>query len=233
MQTTITFADGEQITSAKLNQIISGASFSSSDITGTTLAVVGGKLKVGTITSAEMGALSIGSGSIQSLSVTTAKIAFGAVGTLQLGNLSVGTNQLIPQSIIWEKLSTSLPASQAQMHAQTGSLLVTPDVTKHAPGAAKACGEFNIQGTGRAIKANSLNVASLTRVDSTHTTVALATNMDGVNYTVLATFDTTGGGTAENFAVSVYDKAAGSFKIMHPAEASGRAINFVVFGKYA
>jgi len=76
-----------------------------------------------------------------------------------------------------------------------------------------------------------VNVASLTRIDSTHTTVTLATNMVDENYTVLATFVSTS--TAENLGVSVYDKSAGSFKLMHPAEGSGRAVNFVVFGRYA
>ena len=49
---------------------------------------------------------------------------------------------------------------------------------------------------------------------------------------MLATFVSTST-TAEAGLVGVYDKSATGFKIFHPAEATERAINFVVFGKYA
>ena len=97
---------------------------------------------------------------------------------------------------------------------------------------AKGYGEFAIATSSRSIASNSSNIQSLTRVDSTHTTVGIGTNMDSANYTVLASFVSTGA-TAENFAVSVYDKSSTSFKLMHPAEAAGRAVNFVFFGKYS
>jgi hypothetical protein len=228
--TTITFADNDQITSAKLNQIISGLSFNSGDITGGTLAVVAGQLKVGTITSSEMGALSVATGSLMALSVTTPKIALGAVTEDQLGNFSVTSGKIAAGIINYGHLESSLLATNGQMENEGASYLVSPDKVKRSPGAAKAYGEFNITGTGRTIKANSVNVASLTRIDSTHTTVTLTTNMNSVNYTVLVSGISDG---TEDVSAFVYDKAAGSFKIRHSVEASSRAINFVVFGQYA
>lgn len=89
LQTTITFANGEQVTSTKLNEIISGASFTEGAVDGTTLLVSIGKLRVGTITANEMGADSITTLAIANASVTTPKIALGAVGTNQMASASV------------------------------------------------------------------------------------------------------------------------------------------------
>lgn len=231
MQTTITFSDGDQITSAKLNEISTGMSFESGDITGSTLAIVGGQLKVGTITSSEMGAGSATETALATDAVTTEKIADGSITTGKVANLAITGAKIASGTITITNISTALLTTSATMEAENSGFMVTPNLVKRAPGAAKAYGEFNTTDSSRAIKGNSVNVASLTRVDSTHTTVTLTTNMVSENYTVLATFVCNA--SPETGVVSVYDKAVGSFKIMHPAEAGGRAVNFVVFGKYA
>ena len=230
MQTTITFADDDQVTSAKLNQIVSGLSFTATDITGSTLAVVGGQLKVGTITSSEMGALSIATGSLQDLSVTTAKIAAGAVTNEKLGNNSVSGTKLTSQAVAYANLESTIFATQGQMEGQTANKLVRSEVAKHAPSAAKAYGSFAITGSGRTIQSNSFNVASLTRVSATQTTVTLTDNMNSANYTVQVSGISDG---TEFVNTSYYDKAAGSFKIFHTTEGSGRGVAFAVFGQYA
>ncbi len=230
LQTSITFADVDQITSDKLNLIIGGASFTSSAVTGSTLSVVGGKLKVGTITLSEMAANSVGTTQLVNLSVTTGKIAAGAVGTTQLANLSVNASKIALNTITLSQISTSTVATQANMENLTAGKLVTTDSVHYAPGAAKAYGEFNIISSARNIKTGYFNVSSVTRVSSTQTTVSLLLNMGSTNYTVLASMISDGTETGE---VAVYDKAAGSFKIKHPAEASDRAINFVVFGNWS
>jgi len=229
METTITFADGDQITSGKLNEITTGMSFDSGDITGTTLSVVGGQLKVGTITSAEMGALSIATGSLIDLSVTTGKIALGAVGSAQIAGLSITEFQLALQAVAFGNMSSSALSTKIGAELLSAVTLLSPSIAQYLPGASKAYGEFNISGTGRSIKANSQNIASLTRIDATHTTVTLATNMSAANYTVIACGISDG---TEQVDATVYDKAAGSFKIRHTTEGTDRAINFTVFGKY-
>ena len=229
LTTTITFANGDQITSAKLNEIISGASFTAAAIAGTTLSVVSGQLKVGTITSSEMGVNSVTTTAITDANVTTAKIADGAITTDKLANAAITSAKIATGTITVANLATAALATKALMQNKTAGYLVTPDTVKHAPGVAKAYGEFNIADATRTIKANSQNIASLTRIDATHTTVALDVNMDSANYIVLATFVGTDS-SPENNAVSVYAKAAASFKLVHTSEGAGRALNFVVFG---
>lgn len=89
LTTTITFADGDQVTSTKLNQIISGASFTSDAITGTTLLVTGGQLKVGTITASEMG-----TNSVTNTAIDAEAVAFANIDTTSLAddnNVDAGT----------------------------------------------------------------------------------------------------------------------------------------------
>ena len=228
--TTITFANGDQVTSAKLNQIVSGLSFTTGDLTGTTLLVVAGKLKVGTITSSEMGAASVTNSAIGFQAVQTTNIYPSAVTGEKIASSSINSSHVVAGSLTFALQASTALATQAVMEAETAGYFVTPNRVKYALGTAKAYGEFNIASSSRAIKSNSLNVTSLTRIDSTHTTVTLDDNMNSVNYTVLVSGISDG---TENVDAYVYDKAAGSFKIRHSVEASSRAINFVVFGTYA
>lgn len=231
MQTTITFANGDQVTSAKLNEIVSGLSFTNSDITGTTLVVTGGNLKVGTVTLSEMGALSVGTTQLVAECVTTGKLAEGAVTGLRIANLAVTGAKIATATITFSHFVTAIAATQSNMHAEASGYIVAPSAVKFAPGAAKAYGEFDIATSARAIKDGSVNISSLTRIDSTHTTVGLVTNMNSANYTVIATF-VQASGTPVNDSVTVYEKLAGSFKLMHSSELAGRAVNFVIFGRY-
>lgn len=228
--TTITFADGDQITSAKLNQIISGASFGTGAVTGTTLTVTGGKLKVGTLTSSELGTGCVTATQIAANAVTENRILDGNVTADKIADLAVTGSKIAVGNIRFDHVSATYLATQPTMESESGGVFVTPVGVKFALTTAKAFGEFDIATSSRAIKSNSYNITSLTRVDSTHTTVTLNRDMNSANYTVMATFVSTG--TAEIQAVSVYNKAAGSFSIMHPAESAGRAVNFVVFGTY-
>jgi hypothetical protein len=227
LTTTITFADGDQITSAKLNQIISGASFSTDAVTGTTLTVTGGKLKVGTITASELGASAVTTTALNDFAVTTAKIYDGNITAAKMANASVGYGIVANNSLFQYHMNVGAYATKEQAQAQTATYIMDAFNSKYTLGEAKAYGEFSIVTTSRAIKSNSYNISSFTRIDSTHTTVTLTNNMSSEFYTVMATFV---GDDAQ--AVGVYGKAAGSFKIRHPAESAGRAINFVVFGKY-
>lgn len=229
ISTTQTFADGDQVTSAKLNNLISQASFTASAITGTTLVVTVGKLKVGTITSAEMGAASVVTAALADTAVTTGKIFDGNVTTAKLADGAVTAAKISANSITFSRLSTSIMATEATMETETGSLLVTPDILQHSPRVAKAHGVVQLSVGSRSLKPNSSNVTSVA-ADSTSTTqVVLATNMGADNYTVLATWESN---TADAQMVSIYDKTAGSFYIKHPVASANKFINFVCFGPY-
>jgi hypothetical protein len=230
-ETTIIWANNDQVTSSKLNEIVSGLTFVAGAVANSTLTVVGGQLKVGTITANEIGMLSIATGSIQNLAVTGGKIADGAVTNLKIGAQAVTGDKIALGAVTFNLIAIGAIAQQSQMVNQFAGYIVTPEVMKFSPVTAKAYGEFDIINSSRAIKTGSYNIQSLTRIDSTHTAVSLATNMDSVRYTVDATFLSDTG--TEREALSIYQKSVTGFRIFHPAEAANRGINFVVFGKYA
>ncbi len=230
IQTTQTWADGDQVTSSKLINILGGSSFTNDAVVGTTLTVVGGQMKVGTITSSEMGSASVTATALAASAVETAKLADGAVTTVKLGNLSVTGAKIAAGTITRDKVADSAYAVKATMEQQLKDYVTPPSSVKFSPSSAKAHGSFLTASTARNIRANSFNITSLTRVSSTQTTILLATNMNSTNYTVVACFESDGSETGE---VAVYDKTAGSFKIRHPSESAGRAVNFTVFGTYA
>jgi microcystin-dependent protein len=74
ISTTQTFTTGDNVTSTSLNAIATGSSFTPDAITGTTLAITTGKLKVGTITSAEIGTSAVVTNGINDGAVTASKI---------------------------------------------------------------------------------------------------------------------------------------------------------------
>lgn len=88
VETTDTFAANQVITSTLMNNIIDQTLFTSDAIASgnTTLALVAGKLKVGTITSNEMGAGA----------VTTNAIADGAVTQAKTSNMLVPAGAIMP-----------------------------------------------------------------------------------------------------------------------------------------
>lgn len=228
--TTITFADGDQVTSAKLNQIISGASFTTSAVTGSTLTVTGGKLKVGTITSSEMGAASVTATALASSAVTTAKIYDGNVTTAKIADLAITGAKIASGVITASHLSSGLAATESAMENETGGYTVTPDFVKHSKRVAKAHGCVSLGVSSRTLLSGSVNVDSVTRDSASTTKVTLDTNMSSGNYTVLATWESNG--AADLASVAVYDKTDGSFYLKHDTESAGKRINFVVFGTY-
>jgi hypothetical protein len=79
--TTQTFIDGEQLTSEKLNNILANSTVDADAITGSSLAVTGGRLKLNQVTSAEMQTDSVATAAIQNTSVTASKLSGGQTGS--------------------------------------------------------------------------------------------------------------------------------------------------------
>jgi hypothetical protein len=86
-----TFGNNDVITSTSMNNIIDETFFTSDAIVNanTTLAVVSGKLKVGTITSNEMGTDAVTTTAIASNAITTAKITDANVTTAKIADAAV------------------------------------------------------------------------------------------------------------------------------------------------
>lgn len=131
VETTHTFANNEVVTSALMNNIIDQTLFTSDALSGGTLALVAGKLKVATsgITSNEMGAdavttNAIASSSSSSTGVTFAKMQYVA-NMKALGNVSGSLGAVSEVSILDEDnmvsdSATSL-ATQQSIKAYTDS----------------------------------------------------------------------------------------------------------------
>ena len=106
VNTTDTFTTNQVITSTLMNNIIDQTLFTSDAIASgnTTLALVAGKLKVGTITSNEMGVNS----------VTTNAIAANAVTTAKILDANVTTAKILDANVTPAKLSQPLTIATAQ-----------------------------------------------------------------------------------------------------------------------
>lgn len=223
-----TFANGDQVTTTKLNNLVDNATFSSGAVDNSTITLhASGYVQVGVIQTGNIAANSITTAKLAdstgaSDGVTTAKLATGAVTTAKIADISV----TIP------KIATGAFATQSSMASQTASLIVTPDVVKYSPPTAKAYGTFTIASTPRTLS-GAFNV-SVTRISSTATQVTFTSAMSSAAYSVVCTYGRSGSsGTAFAAAPSPYDKQTTGFKIAHTAEASDYEIGFSVFGTLA
>jgi hypothetical protein len=107
VETTDTFTTNQVITSTLMNNIIDQTLFTSDAIASgnTTLALVAGKLKVGTITSNEMGVDSVTTNAIAADAVTTAKILDANVTTAKILDDNVTTAKIADSNVTLAKLS--------------------------------------------------------------------------------------------------------------------------------
>lgn len=227
--TTVDFANSDQVTSTKLDEIASGSQFTADAITGTTLKVVGGKLAVNVITGAEITAGSLSQELFPDRAIGGGKIALGGIVNNNLGDLSVSNEKIALGTITFSRFDTTVSATQANMQNSAESKVVTPDVTKFSPSAVKAHGAFTITGASRTI-IDSLNIASITRISDTQSQVNFTANMSGTAYVVVPAGISDG---TEIVDAASYDRAAGSFKIKHTTQGAGRGISFAVFGTLA
>jgi len=109
VETTNTFATNDVITSTAMNNIIDQTLFTSDAIVSgnTTLALVSGKMKVGTITSNEMGAGAVTANALASNAVTTVKITDANVTTDKIADSNVTTAKIADASITATKIAYS------------------------------------------------------------------------------------------------------------------------------
>jgi hypothetical protein len=123
VETTNTFATNDVITSTALNNIIDQTLFTSDAIAGgnTTLALVAGKLKVGTITSNEMGTNAVTANAIASNAVTTAKILDANVTTAKILDANVTTAKILDANVTTAKIADAAITAPKLDGAQTGT----------------------------------------------------------------------------------------------------------------
>jgi len=222
-ETSQIWADGDQVTSTKLNLVISGLSAGADLAADGTITVSSGAIRVGTITAGNYGALSIPTAAYQAASITSAKLASEAVETANIKLLNVTGATIAEATIPWTKTLAADRAVAADMQAESAAHFVSPDVLKHHPGVSKAGGVLNMA-SGSIAGAH--GVSSSASGSSTSRTVTLSATMENTNYRVLITPGDTG--TIANAPV-ITAKTTSSFTI-----ASGsNTIDFSVFGQLA
>lgn len=82
LTTTQQFANGDQITSTKLNNIIDDASFGADAVVGSTLAVVGGQLKVNEITASEIATDAVTTDKVLDENITLPKLGADVIAAI-------------------------------------------------------------------------------------------------------------------------------------------------------
>lgn len=224
--TTITFANGDQVTSTKLNQIISGFSLEADSVDGTTITLSSGSLSVGTLSAANYGALSVGTAAIAADAITGAKIADDAVDTEHIADDAIEEAQIADGAVAWLATKSADRAVQADMQSETAAHFVSPDVLKYHPGIAKAGGIVEFV-TGNATVTGGYNVSGATDT-GTGRQITLAVTMANTNYRVIATYMDNAAGNS----LSVQNDSTTQFTIFG-VEATGRKITFNVFGTLA
>ena len=104
-----TFASGDQVTASKLNDIASGASFTSASATtdDSTLTLGSGKLKVKDlgITATQLATDSVSTAKIQNDAVTANKIATGEIIAAKIADSAVTTNKIADDAVSAAKLA--------------------------------------------------------------------------------------------------------------------------------
>lgn len=191
IDTQYTFTATDTITSTKMNNIIDQTTITGTAITGTTLEVASGQLKIRSqgITSTEMGADSVLAISIKDLNVTTTKIADSAITLAKMANNSVGINQIVDASITAPMLNgmqsgtapiygvrawvsfdgTISETSVGTVSRASGSTLATVTLSNHG------LSTGNIVNVSGGVASGVYTVTKLT--DSTFTFVTVATTL--------------------------------------------------------
>lgn len=226
--TTITFSDGQQVTSARLNEIMSGFRLGSDSVDGVTITLSSGVLSLGTIAAANIGADAVTTVKILNANVTAAKLATDAVETAKIKDGNVTLAKLASDSVSWDKILDADKAVQADMQSETADHFVGPSVLKYHPGVAKAYGVVSAVNGSAALDSGAYNVASAAESGSDRV-ITFTNAMANANYAVDVFYEDT---TSVGNAPAAHTKTTGGFKIA-VTEAAGRKVGFKVHGQLA
>jgi len=194
--TSRTWIDGEAVTSAKMNDIVDDSQFTIADSIAsgnTTLTVVGGKLKVGTITSAEM------------------------------GTDSVTTNAIVDGNVTFAKIATAAKATKSDMVARTSGKIVTADQVLNSPYIIKARAVVQLTPVAdfAARPWTGWGLSSVTKLNDSATRFNLDPDLLNGDYTVVVTMGASSGSPVASLGATVYSKDSEKFFIGHIDDSAG------------
>lgn len=226
--TTITFADGDQVTSAKLNQIMSGFSLGADSVDGVTILNAAGVLSLGVAAAANIGADAVTTAKVLNENITAAKLAPDAVETAKIDDLAVTNAKVADTTLTFGKMATAAVGTQIENQSETASKLVAAAFAKYLPGMAKAYGRVDCA-AGSAALTGAYNVTSATE-SGTAREIVFTNAMANSNYIVAFAYES----PAVVAAVPVITaKSATGFTFELGGEAASRFIHFLVHGQLA
>lgn len=227
--TTIDFANGDQVTSSKLDQIQGGSSFDPSAVFDDSLQVVGGKLKLGTVQTSNLAANSVTSDQIADDAVGADQLANNSVAAANIIDGSITTAEMADKAITIAKIADAAFAARAQVETPTSGVIPTPDLFKYHLGIVKAYGTVNWAPSDTALSGQ-YNVTSASRPNGQSRQIVLGVTMADTNYVVTPSWVE---GATIATSLTVENKTTTGFTIFGSGEAVGRKASFTVFGKLA
>jgi len=217
IDTSQTFANGDQVTSGKLINITGGSTFDPSAITGDGLIVTdAGKLSLGAVHTSNLDSGAVTSDKLAAGAVTAASVADGSIGTAELAPSAVTADKLAANAVVFTSIDAAAIATKAEMQGQTAGNLVTPDMLKYHPALPKAYGVVNFA-NGDAGITGGYNVASASDTGANTRNIVLSITMADTNYVVIPGWITSANGGSLG-ALSVLSRTTTSFVISGGAE---------------
>lgn len=186
VETTNTFVTNQVITSTVMNNIIDQTLFTSDALSGNTLALTAGKMKVATsgITSNEMGVGAVTANAIAANAVTTSAIAANAVTANAIAANAVTAAKILESNVTTGKIADAAISAPKLNGAQTGTApifgcraWVSFDATRNAAGTNDALL------TNRFIRASG-NVSSVQKTAAGTFVITFTIAMPSANYQV-------------------------------------------------
>jgi len=176
-----TFADGNQVTSTSLNNLVDSATFvsgSSGTTDDATLRVNGsGRLEVKTIQTGNIANSAVTTAKIADSNVTTTKIADSNVTTAKIADSNVTTAKIADANVTTVKIANSNVTAPKLSGAQSGTAPIF---------GVRAWAKFAGQGSNGACVVNaSGNVTSVSRISTGVYEVVMTTPMQDVNYAIV------------------------------------------------
>jgi hypothetical protein len=211
-----TFSDGEQVTSAKLNTAVDGATFASGAVDDVSTQLSGGAIivKDGGVGTAKITDNAVTSAKILDSNVTKGKIE-DVANMKVLGNTSGSSAAPQEVSILDEDdmtsdSSTSIPTQQSvKAYVDDSSIIKTSGTAPYY--GCRAWGTYD--GVSNTLNGNG-NISSVSRTGTGYYTVYFSTSMPNSNYAVVIGSSASGAfGTAYNSNMRVYNKTVSSFQL--------------------
>lgn len=226
------FADGDQVTSDKLNDLVDAAAFvagSGGTTDNATMQVSGGVLAVKTIQTANIANSAVTSDKLGTGSVIEAKIGAGAVTETKLATDSVTEAKIADDSVTNAKMADNAVDTAEIVDGAVTAAKLDGGQTGSLPIYGIRCyGRIEIGSSTRTIvAASSSNIATATRDGANRTDITFTTAMPDANYLVVGSY---GGEESLSPVFSVYDKTTSGFSVFHVNDLDGRYIEFIVIG---